>query len=291
MSPDRAAGTPKGESMRLTVLGTGTARPVADTAASGVLVQAAETAVLFDIGSGIAARLEASIGAAKLSGLVVGHFQADHWIDLAPLRYRFPWGEPAPKPLPVYLPPGGQERLEHLAAAINERPGFFSPAFAVTEYASGASFRIGSLTITPHAVGHYVPAWSMDIQGPDGRIVYAGDMGPSDEVVKLARGADLLILEATLESASTDDERRGHLSTEEAIDHVRRSGVPRGLLVHYNSERRETIAAICAASGLQVEPATAGRTIEVTRQAAVAGARARGPDGRTTTNQEIVRTG
>jgi ribonuclease BN (tRNA processing enzyme) len=115
----------------------------------------------------------------------------------------------------------------------------------------------------PHPVGHYVPAWSMDIQGPDARVVYAGDMGPSDAIVNLARGADLLILEATLESALIDDERRGHLSTEEAIDHVARSGVPRALLVHYHSERRAAIAALCAASGVPVAPATPGQVVEV----------------------------
>jgi ribonuclease BN (tRNA processing enzyme) len=265
--------------MRLTVLGTGTARPVADSAASGVLVESGDTAVLFDIGSGIASRLEAAFGpATNLSGLVVGHYHADHWIDLAPLRYRFPWGEPAPAPLPVYLPPGGREKLEHLAAAINERPGFFDAAFDVTEYATGDVIRIGSLTIEPHPVGHYVPAWSMDIRGPDARVVYAGDMGPSDAVVELARGADLLILEATLESALVDDARRGHLSTEEAIDHVARSGVPRGLLVHYHSERRATIAAMCAASGVPVAPATPGMVVEVLA-------------GRQPAPQEIVSTG
>jgi ribonuclease BN (tRNA processing enzyme) len=250
--------------MRLTVLGTGTARPVADSAASGVLVETDDTAVLFDIGSGIASRLEAAFGpATNLSGLVVGHFHADHWIDLAPLRYRFPWAGPVPNPLPVYLPPGGLDKVEHLAVAINERAGFFSTAFAVTEYQSGEPIRIGSLTIVPHPVGHYVPAWSMDIQGPDARVVYAGDMGPSDAIVNLARGADLLILEATLESALIDDERRGHLSTEEAIDHVARSGVPRALLVHYHSERRAAIAALCQASGVPVAPATPGQVIEV----------------------------
>lgn len=265
--------------MRLTVLGTGTARPVADSAASGILVESGDTAVLFDIGSGIASRLEAAFGpATNLSGLVVGHFHADHWIDLAPLRYRFPWGDPAPQPLPVYLPPTGFERLEHLAAAINERPGFFAPAFAVTEYASGDVIRIGELTIEPHAVGHYVPAWSMNITGPDARVVYAGDMGPSDAVVELAKGADLLILEATLESAATDDTRRGHLSTEEAIDHVARAGVPRGLLVHYHSERREIIAEMCKQSGVPVAPATPGMVLEV---ASV----------RPAADQEIVRTG
>jgi ribonuclease BN (tRNA processing enzyme) len=250
--------------MRLTVLGTGTARPVADSAASGILVEAGDTAVLFDIGSGIASRLEAAFGpATKLSGIVVGHFHADHWIDIAPLRYRFPWGEPATPRLPVYLPPTGRDKLEHLATAINERPGFFDAAFDVTEYASGDVIRIGSLTIVPHPVGHYVPAWSMDITGPDARVVYAGDMGPSDAVIELARGADLLILEATLESSLLDDARRGHMCTEEAIDHVARAGVPRGLLVHYHSERRATIAAMCAASGVPVEPATPGMVVEV----------------------------
>ncbi len=251
--------------MRLTVLGTGTARPVADTAASGLLVQTASTAVLFDIGSGIASRLETTVGAAGLSGLVVGHLHADHWIDIAPLRYRFLWGAPSPNPLPVFLPPGATPRLEALATAISERRGFFQDAFAITEYEGGTGFTIGDLSIVPHPVGHYVPAWAMDITGPDGeRLVYAGDMGPSDMLVELARGAQVLVMEATLETSLTDDVRRGHLTTEEAIDHVIRSGVPRGLLVHYPSERRETIARLCAAtSGGRVVPALTGMVVEV----------------------------
>jgi len=265
--------------MRLTVLGTGTARPVADTPASGVLVQTGSANVLFDIGSGVASKLEGVLGAPNLTGIVVGHYHADHWIDLAPLRYRFPWGEPAPAPVPVFLPPGAHDKLEHLAAAINERPGFFDVAFDVTEYASGVPFRIGDLTITPHPVGHYVPAWSMDIRASDGsRIVYAGDMGPSEMVVELARGADLLVMEATLENGALDDARRGHLSTEEAIDHLRRSGARRALLVHYPSERRDAITRLCAESGLPIEPARSGMTVEVG-----AGTGARG--------QETVRTG
>lgn len=250
--------------MRLTILGTGTARPVGDSPQSGVLVEAGETRVLFDIGSGVASEVEARMNAADLSGLLVGHFHADHWIDIGPLRYQFPWAEPAPRRLPVYLPPGGRDKLNHLAAAINERPGFFEPAFAITEYESDLRIEIGGLVIVPHAVGHYVPAWSMDITGPDGeRVVYAGDMGPSEMVIDLARGADLLILEATLENGAFDDARRGHLDAGEAIDHVRRAGVPQGLLVHYHSERRATIAAQCAASGVPVEPAVPGMVVEV----------------------------
>jgi len=250
--------------MRLTILGTGSARPVGDSAQSGVLVQSGETSILFDIGSGIAKQLEARIGATNLSGLFVGHFHADHWIDIGPMRYRFPWAEDAPRKLPVFLPPGGRDKLDHLAAAINERPRFFDPAFDITEYESGQRFQVGSITVVPHAVGHYVPAWSMDITGPDGeRIVYAGDMGPSEEIIELARGAEVLILEATLETGATDDARRGHLDTAEAIDHVRRSGVVQGVLVHYWSERRDIIREQCAASGLPVEPGVTGMVLEI----------------------------
>jgi ribonuclease BN (tRNA processing enzyme) len=250
--------------MRLTILGTGSARPIGDSAQSGVLVQAGETSVLFDIGSGVASQVEARVGATNLAGLFVGHFHADHWIDIGPMRYRFPWAEDAPRKLPVFLPPGGREKLSHLAAAINERPAFFEPAFDITEYETGQVFEVGALRVTPHAVGHYVPAWSMDIVGPEGeRIVYAGDMGPSEMIVDLARGAEVLILEATLENGATDDVRRGHLDTPEAIDHVARSGVVQGLLVHYWSERREIIRDLCAASGVPVIPAVTGMVVEV----------------------------
>jgi len=252
--------------MRLTILGTGSARPVGDSAQSGILVESGDTAVLFDIGSGIAKQVEQYVGATNLAGLFVGHFHADHWIDIGPMRYKFPWAEDAPRKLPVFLPPGGRDKLAHLAAAINERPTFFEPAFDITEYETGQVFRVGPLTVTPHAVGHYVPAWSMDIRGPEGeRIVYAGDMGPSEMVVELARGAEVLILEATLETGATDDARRGHLDTPEAIDHVRRSGVTQGILVHYWSERREIIRELCAASGVPVQPGVTGMVGEVSK--------------------------
>ncbi len=144
--------------MRLTILGTGSARPVGDTAQSGVLVESGETAILFDIGSGIASQVEARVGATNLAALFVGHFHADHWIDIGPMRYKFPWGEPAERPLPVFLPPGGRERLHHLAASINERPSFFDPAFEIVEFESGQRFEVGPITVVPHAVGHNVPA-------------------------------------------------------------------------------------------------------------------------------------
>ena len=104
------------------------------------------------------------------------------------------------------------------------------------------------------------------LNNPDGEcIVYAGDMGPSDAVVELARGTELLILEATLDTSEFDDERRGHLTTEEAIDHVVRAGVPRGILVHYPIEQRDRILAVCAGTNGRVVPALPGTVVDVSR--------------------------
>ena len=126
--------------MRLTVLGTGTARPLPDTPASGILVESEGTAVLFDIGSGIASRVEATIGALNLSGLVIGHFHADHWIDLAPLRYRFPWGEPAPAP--VARSPGTRCPLRRFARGD-------PAAWGGAEEASPRAFRAAAGPVRP----------------------------------------------------------------------------------------------------------------------------------------------
>ncbi len=104
----------------------------------------------------------------------------------------------------------------------------------------------------------------MEITGPEGeRINYAGDKGPSEMIIALARDAEVLILEATLENGATDDARRGHLDTPEAIDHVVRSGARQGILVHYWSERRDIIRELCAASGAPVEPGVTGMVVEV----------------------------
>jgi ribonuclease BN (tRNA processing enzyme) len=251
---------------RLTVLGTGTAAPEAGTAASGLLIETADTAVVFDCGSGVAARVQEAVGAERLSAVVIGHQHADHWIDLAPLRYQFAWGERSSPRLPVYLPPGGSERLVPLAFAIAERPTFFLDAFDVREYASETPFEVGSLSIRPVEAQHYVPAWSMEIMGPGGgRIVYGGDMGPTEGIVELGRGADLLILEATLETPVGDDPRRGHLTTEEAIDIAVRSAARRTLLVHYRTDRRDVIGRLCADSGANVAPAVPMMQVELGR--------------------------
>jgi ribonuclease BN (tRNA processing enzyme) len=264
--------------VRLTVLGCGPAAPQPDTPASGLLVETESSAVLLDCGQGVAARLVQRLEPARLSAVIIGHMHADHFIDLTALRYRFPWGDRSTYRVPLLLPPGGLARFSELAGVVSERAGFFDDAFEVREYDPAAVEAIGDLEIAYLAGRHYVPAWGVSLTDSRGaRIVYAGDTGPNPDLVSAAAAADLLVCEATLDSADQDDpDKRGHLSFDEALEHGRAAGARRLLITHYPSARRETMTAALSGSDGSVELARPDLVVEVTAGGRAA---ARGPSG------------
>ncbi|HEV8490576.1 MAG TPA: MBL fold metallo-hydrolase [Candidatus Limnocylindrales bacterium] len=250
--------------MRVTVIGCGTARPEPESSGSGLLVDSGATSVLLDCGHGVVSRLQRRRDPRGLSAVVVGHLHADHYVDLIGLRYLFPWKPVDDSRLPVHLPPGGRERLARLAVAISERPSFFEDAFDVVDYDTSAELRVGDLTMRAVPGRHYIPAWGFEVVDSAGeRLLYAGDTGPNDEVVTAARGADLLIAEATLAHAADDDSRRGHLTADEAIDIAMAAGVSRAVLVHYPKARRAHLADKCAVRGGVAVVGWPGMSIDV----------------------------
>ena len=270
--------------LRLTVLGNSTAVPHPESAAAGYLVEWGETAILLDAGQGVIRSLQDRLNPHDLTAVVIGHMHADHSLDLVGLRYLYPWGERAPDPLPVHLPPGGRARLDALAVGISERVGFFDDAYDAVEYDPSVPLVIGPLTIRFNKGRHYVPAWGLTVDAPDGaRIAYTGDTGPSDAVVDFSADADLMLIEAALRLAGHDDLERGHLTPEEAIDMATRARARSALLVHYSPARRLELEDLCAAAGSWIRPAVPGLTAIVTpgRAAAIA----------EPVDQEIVRTG
>jgi ribonuclease BN (tRNA processing enzyme) len=258
--------------MRLTVLGCSNALPHPDAASSGFLVEYDETAILLDAGHGIADRLAGVADPRQLAGIVIGHMHADHFLDLAGIRYVFPWAGGGGPRLPVYLPPGGRRRLDDLASAISERPGFFDAAFGVDEYDPDEALAVGPLTMRFSPGRHYVPAYAVSVEAPDGaRLVYTGDTGPSETMTEFARGADLLLVEATLRDTADDDAERGHLTANEAIDLARNAKVGAARLVHYPPDCRTELEALCTAAGAWVSTATPGLRVSVSG-AGIAGA-------------------
>lgn len=254
-----------GERLRLTVLGCSTAAPHPVTPAAGFLVEWSTTAILLDVGQGVVRQLQRVMNPHALSAVIVGHMHADHYLDLVGLRYLYPWGERAPDPLALHLPPGGRARLDALATAVSERAGFFDAAFDTIEYDPDRPLDIGPLRVRFVRGRHYVPAWGVVIEAPDGtRLGYTGDTGPSDAVAAAMRGVDLLLIEAALQTSSVDDEERGHLTADEALELARAADARSTLLVHYGPARRPELEALCAASGLRARPAVDGAVVTVT---------------------------
>ena len=249
--------------MRVTVLGSGTAQPQPDSPASGLLLQATDTSLLLDCGTGAITRLEAHLDPRDLTAVLIGHLHGDHFLDLVPLRYLFPWAGGVERHLPVYIPPGQRLRIDALAESISERPGFFDDAFTVAEYDPAGRLTFGCLEVEFRRARHYVPAWSMAFTDGRHRFVYLGDTGPSDDLVAFATGADLLIMEATLPSSAEDDVERGHLTAEEAIELAEDAAAKRALLVHYPSARRAEIERLCERTEGRVRAAVPGTAVRV----------------------------
>lgn len=260
----RAGGPGTATGLEIVVFGAGPVQPQSDTPASGILVRRGDDAVLLDCGPGVIGPLRRELDPRRLRGVVISHLHADHFLDLVGLRYLFPWrGLPRPV-LPVFLPPGGRERLAALETAISERPGFLGEALDLRELEPGARLQIGSLCLDFVAGRHYVPAWGVRIRDAAGAsVLYTGDTGPSEHLARAAAGVDLLIVEATLADPGEDDEERGHLTAEEALAIADRAGAGRVLLTHFASTRRAALARLARGAGRPVLLARPGLRLEV----------------------------
>lgn len=233
--------------MRVTVLGKSPAWQDAGGACSGYLVEDADTCVLTDCGNGVFAKLRRVRDYTRTTAVVISHMHADHFFDLIPYAFALvyaPRQQPVPvarwagvadppRP-PIYLPPEGLAKLRQVTELIGA-PQLIEQAFEVHEYDPAEKLSIGSLTIDFQAVPHYVPTWAIGFSAQDCRFVYGADHRANDEIVEFAKGADLLMLEATLPRPERSGER-GHMTPTESGEHAARAGAKRLVLTHISDE-------------------------------------------------------
>ena len=231
--------------MRATALGTSAAYPGPNDACSGWLVEADDTKVLIDCGTGILSRLQALLNPDDLTAVIISHVHADHWLDLIPLRYAFRYALTDRQPPALYLPPRGHQTMLDVVRPLGDGPraDFFSAVFPVQEYDPDKTLSIGNMRLDFTPGTHYIPSWAIAVR-TDKRFVYTADTAPSREVADLARGADLLVAEATyLSLAEEAGDRRGHMTAGEAGQLAAYAQAKRTLLTHIwpNRDRRLTL--------------------------------------------------
>lgn len=225
--------------MRLTVLGCSGSGPGPTSPASGYLVSAGGTRLLLDLGNGAFGALLRHADPWALDALVLSHLHADHCADVANLVVHRRYDPAAPAdaaPLPVYAPDDAAERLAAAyAASPQERATVdLTDVLAFRPVAGGAA--VGAVTLRAAPVEHPVPAYALRVEHAGASLVYSGDTGPCAGLVELARGADVLLCEASwphvLPGRWTEPPPGLHLSGRQAGEHAAAAGVGRLLLTH-----------------------------------------------------------
>ncbi len=249
--------------MKITALGVSSAYPKAGGACSGWLIQQDDTYLLVDCGTGVLSNLQKIIPFQAITAIVITHFHADHFLDLVPFRFALKYGLPPEersRPF-LYVPPDSSKKLDEFADHFDPSDGFFSGVFDLQEYQPNVPFRVGSLLVETTPVVHYTPAYAVAVC-TDKKVVFSGDTGPCEELVKFAEGADLLVCEATDSSEEVNSDFRGHLTPEEAGETARRAGVKRLVITHLwpHRDTQEVLSLAIQSFGPDTELAQEGKS-------------------------------
>jgi ribonuclease BN (tRNA processing enzyme) len=246
--------------VKLTVVGCSGSGPGPKSPASSYLVEHDGFRLLLDLGNGAFGALQGLVDPDTVDAVFLTHLHADHCLDIAPFvvwhRYS---GRASGRRIPLFAPAGADSRL---ALAYD------GDGAALTDVFDFAVVTPGSMTIGPFAVdiartAHPVECNAVRLAVGGRSLVYTGDTGPSEQVVDLARGADVLLAEAA-HPPGPGMPMGLHLTGREAGEHAAAAGVGRLLLTHVPPWVDE-IGQLFAASAVfsETELVRSGATYEI----------------------------
>jgi ribonuclease BN (tRNA processing enzyme) len=207
--------------MRVTVLGGCGAWPTARQACSGYLVEHDGYRLLLDPGYAVLPRLLTRLPARDLDAVYVTHGHPDHCADLNPLLRARALDPDPPVALPVYAPAGA------LDAVLALDGSWVSDACDLREIGAGG-FDLGPFAADAVELPHHVPDLGIRLSAGGTTVAYTGDAGPDPAVVRLARGADVFIAEATYPVEAPEFLTSARDAAAQAV----RAGVGRLVLTH-----------------------------------------------------------
>jgi ribonuclease BN (tRNA processing enzyme) len=199
--------------MKLTVVGCSGSLSGPASPASSYLVQAPYEgrifSLLIDCGPGAMGALYRYLDPGEIDAIALSHLHADHCLDLCGYYVAARYSPTAPWPRrPVYAPANAASRLTRAYEVAGDYGEVVESSDSMAEHFDWRiwqpSQRIGPFTVRTVRVAHPVEAYGIrvDEDGPGGgSMVYSGDTGPSEDLVRLADHVDLLLVE----SAFLDD--------------------------------------------------------------------------------------
>jgi ribonuclease Z len=234
---------------------------------AGLAVQHEGDLVLWDCGEGTQRQMMRYNTGFNVGAIFVTHLHADHFLGI-PGLLRTLGLQGQEDRLEVYGPPGSRRVLESAVRLGNNRVPF---PVEVQEMEPGSAVSRKGYQVEAFAVSHGVPALGFALQEPERlgrfdvevvqvpggtvrpdqvvgpprrgrRVVYTGDTRPTKKVLAAARGADLVIHEATFTEEEADRARgTGHSTALGAARLAREAGARRLVLTHVSARYADDV--------------------------------------------------
>ena len=225
--------------MDVIILGSGTAIPLVDRGSPSIALVIDGKPILLDIGFGTLRQLgKVGISYEQVERIFLTHFHPDHTADL--IHFLFASKNPTVlsrrKPVVLTGPSGTARLMEALHGAYPDWIRLPPEMMQIEELEIRRDVQrdLGDIRIMATPTNHTDHSLAYRIEDRAGKaVVYSGDTGFCQPVIDLARGADLLILEASFPDGA---EEKGHLTPSQAGRMAAMAHVKRLVLTHFYPE-------------------------------------------------------
>jgi ribonuclease BN (tRNA processing enzyme) len=221
-----------------------------------ILIDGPTTRVAIDFGtSSLIALAQQGIPPNSIDAILLTHLHGDHCGGVPFLLMNAMLAARRERALVIAGPTGTQAHLAALREALFPGSQVMTPRFPLAhqELALGVENRVLDLVVTPRPARHVVETHPTALRVEvGGRVIaYTGDTEWTDEVARIAAGADLLIAECYFYGKPI----KNHLTYPAIVEHVRGAGARRIILTHMSAEmlaHRADIPEECAEDGMIV---------------------------------------
>lgn len=216
---------------KVTILGSGTGVPLKNRQAPGLVVEAGETKLLFDSGSGAAYQIaRAGFKYYDIDHLFYSHYtHPDHINDLAELLFANKYFDPPrTRELNIYGPKGIKDFFNRLVSLYPVLGGADYP-ISIHELEKSL-IALDEMSVKSRPLDHkHSVSVGYRVEYEEKSLIYSGDTDYCEALIELAKQGDLLIVEC---SAPDGFKVEGHLTPSEIGDIAVRAGVKRVILTH-----------------------------------------------------------
>jgi ribonuclease BN (tRNA processing enzyme) len=214
--------------VQVTIVGCSGSFPGPQSPASCYLVEADGFRLVLDLGNGAVGALQRYTALGDVDAICLSHLHGDHCLDMIGYSVFQNYHPDGPRPrIPVYGPAGAQDRL---ARALGAEHLGMTDAFDFISVGPG-TIEIGPVRVTTAHMDHPVETFGFRLEHGGKAVAYSADTGPTEELVRIAAGADVLLCEASfLDGPDLPDGL--HLTARQAAEHATRAQVGELVLTH-----------------------------------------------------------